>query len=44
MKTIAILPLNQVVTAIDWNVILMIAGTMGVVGLFGVNRCSPAEP
>ncbi|TAH69460.1 MAG: arsenic transporter [Anaerolineaceae bacterium] len=31
---LGILPLDQIVTAIDWNVILMIAGTMGVVGLF----------
>ncbi|NLO09353.1 MAG: arsenic transporter [Clostridiales bacterium] len=31
---LGILPLNQVLTAIDWNVILMIAGTMGVVGFF----------
>lgn len=31
---LGILPLGQVLTAIDWNVILMIAGTMGVVGFF----------
>lgn len=31
---LGILPLNQVTEAIDWNVILMIAGTMGVVGFF----------
>jgi Na+/H+ antiporter NhaD/arsenite permease-like protein len=31
---LGILPVGQVLTAIDWNVILMIAGTMGVVGLF----------
>lgn len=31
---LGVLPLDQVVSAIDWNVILMIAGTMGVVGFF----------
>lgn len=31
---LGILPLNQVLTTIDWNVILMIAGTMGLVSLF----------
>lgn len=31
---LGILPLNQVFTTIDWNVILMIAGTMGLVSLF----------
>lgn len=29
-----IMPLNQVWGAVDWNVILMIAGTMGIVSLF----------
>ncbi len=29
-----ILPLNKVFTTIDWNVILMIGGTMGIVELF----------
>lgn len=28
------LPLNQIWASIDWNVILMIAGTMGIVALF----------
>ena len=28
------LPLDQIFTAIDWNVLLMIAGTMGLVQLF----------
>lgn len=31
---LGILPLNKVMTTIDWNVILMIVGTMGVVNLF----------
>ncbi|MEG0692279.1 MAG: SLC13 family permease [Oscillospiraceae bacterium] len=31
---LGILPINMLFTAIDWNVILMIAGTMGVVYLF----------
>jgi Na+/H+ antiporter NhaD/arsenite permease-like protein len=31
---LGILPLNQVFTSVDWNVIMMIAGTMGVVSLF----------
>lgn len=29
-----ILPLGQVLSSVDWNVIMMIAGTMGVVSLF----------
>ena len=31
---LGILPINKVFTAVDWNVILMIAGTMGIVSLF----------
>lgn len=31
---LGILPVEKVFTAIDWNVILMIAGTMGIVALF----------
>ncbi len=31
---LGILPINEVFFAIDWNVILMIAGTMGLVALF----------
>ncbi len=31
---LGILPIGNVATAVDWNVIMMIAGTMGVVGLF----------
>ncbi|NLY45821.1 MAG: arsenic transporter [Tissierella sp.] len=31
---LGILPVEKVFTAIDWNVILMIAGTMGIVSLF----------
>jgi Na+/H+ antiporter NhaD/arsenite permease-like protein len=31
---LGILPLNKVFFAVDWNVILMIAGTMGIVSLF----------
>jgi Na+/H+ antiporter NhaD/arsenite permease-like protein len=31
---IGILPLNKVVPAIDWNVLMMLAGTMGTVFLF----------
>lgn len=33
-----ILPINGIVGAIDWNVLLMIAGTMGVVALFIESR------
>lgn len=29
-----ILPLNQIIPAVQWNVILMIGGTMGIVSLF----------
>jgi len=32
--TLGILPANQVFGAVDWNVILMIAGTMGIVAMF----------
>lgn len=31
---VGILPISKVFTAVDWNVILMIAGTMGIVSLF----------
>jgi Na+/H+ antiporter NhaD/arsenite permease-like protein len=31
---LGILPINKVFFAVDWNVILMIAGTMGIVSLF----------
>jgi Na+/H+ antiporter NhaD/arsenite permease-like protein len=31
---LGILPTNKVVSAVDWNVIMMIAGTMGLVHLF----------
>lgn len=31
---LGIMPLNNVLGAIDWNVLLMIAGTMGIVALF----------
>ncbi len=31
---LGILPVGEIITTVDWNVILMIAGTMGVVGLF----------
>ncbi|MDF2907679.1 MAG: tyrosine transporter [Herbinix sp.] len=31
---LGILPVGEVFTAVDWNVIMMIAGTMGAVGLF----------
>lgn len=31
---LGILPIDRVLTTVDWNVILMIAGTMGVVSLF----------
>lgn len=31
---IGILPIGKALTAIDWNVIMMIAGTMGIVSLF----------
>ena len=31
---LGILPLQKVFSSVDWNVIFMIAGTMGVVGLF----------
>lgn len=35
---VGILPLSEVVGAVDWNVIMMIAGTMGVVALFIESR------
>ncbi len=31
---LGIMPLNKVLSAVDWNIIMMIAGTMGVVYLF----------
>lgn len=31
---LGIMPVNKVFTAVDWNVIMMIAGTMGIVSLF----------
>ncbi len=31
---LGILPVGEIITTVDWNVILMIAGTMGAVGLF----------
>lgn len=31
---LGVLPLGKVFTAVDWNVIMMIAGTMGIVSLF----------
>ena len=31
---LGILPAGEIISAVDWNVIMMIAGTMGVVGLF----------
>jgi Na+/H+ antiporter NhaD/arsenite permease-like protein len=31
---LGILPVGKILTAVDWNVILMIAGTMGIVSLF----------
>lgn len=31
---LGILPIDKILTAVDWNVILMIAGTMGIVSLF----------
>ncbi|MGB7594009.1 MAG: SLC13 family permease, partial [Erysipelotrichaceae bacterium] len=31
---LGILPYSKIITAVDWNVILMIAGTMGIVSLF----------
>lgn len=35
---LGIMPLDQVFVAVDWNVILMIAGTMGIVALFIESR------
>ncbi len=35
---LGILPLNEVFGAVDWNVIMMIAGTMGTVSLFIESR------
>lgn len=34
MVVIGALPVNEVITSIDWNVIMMILGTMGIVSLF----------
>lgn len=31
---LGIIPLNKVFFSVDWNVIMMIAGTMGIVSLF----------
>jgi di/tricarboxylate transporter len=31
---LGILPLDKVITSVDWNVVMMIAGTMGIVHLF----------
>lgn len=31
---LGILPLDQVISTVDWNVLMMIAGTMGIVSLF----------
>lgn len=31
---LGILPVGEIITTVDWNVIMMIAGTMGAVGLF----------
>lgn len=31
---LGIMPLNKVFFAVDWNIIMMIAGTMGIVFLF----------
>lgn len=31
---LGILPMDKIITTVDWNVILMIAGTMGIVGFF----------
>jgi Na+/H+ antiporter NhaD/arsenite permease-like protein len=31
---LGILPVGEIISTVDWNVIMMIAGTMGVVGLF----------
>lgn len=35
---LGVVPFNEVVATVDWNVILMIAGTMGVVALFIESR------
>ena len=35
---LGILPLSEIFSAIDWNVLLMIGGTMGVVALFIESR------
>ncbi len=35
---LGILPWNQVVSTIDWNVLMMISGTMGIVALFIESR------
>lgn len=35
---LGIMPLNKVFVAVDWNVIMMIAGTMGIVALFIESR------
>ena len=34
MVVIGVLPSEKVISSIDWNVIMMIAGTMGIVSLF----------
>ena len=35
---LGIMPLGEVFSAVDWNVIMMIAGTMGTVALFIESR------
>jgi Na+/H+ antiporter NhaD/arsenite permease-like protein len=39
-----VLPLGMVFSSVDWNVILMIAGTMVIVHQFILSACRPAWP
>ena len=41
---VGIVPLNTVFGFIDWNVILMIAGTMGIVHSSSSHACRPCWP
>ena len=39
-----ILPVNMIIENIDFNVLMMIAGTMGIVSLFIDSKCLPSWP
>ena len=41
---LGILPAGEVFGAIDWNVLMMISGTMGIVSFLLIQRCLPGWP